>query len=73
MQVEKITIVLEAEAGAVVAPMIVVTPVNASGISGGNFVKTIEGYGGSITLTFSVSVAGTYVIWGRVNAMLTLF
>jgi len=56
---------LEAEAGALVAPMVVISDPNASSCQ---FVASSSGSVGSVTVTFVAPEPATYYLWGRTRA-----
>jgi hypothetical protein len=73
---DPMTLAMEAEAGTLTAPMVAGTSTNASG---GKFLSVPAGNGGAINnantanigsavFTFDVKTAGTYTVWGLVNA-----
>jgi len=65
---------VEAEAGGSVAPMVVASDGTASlgqyvwTPNGTGTVSTPSAAGGSVSVTFSVPMAGNYVVWGRVRS-----
>jgi hypothetical protein len=54
---------IEAESGVLVAPM---AAVNDATARGGKYVRSATAEQGTLTLSFSVAQAGTYVVWCRV-------
>jgi|GEM_PF-609118 len=62
---EPFVLILEAESGALQPPM---TAVNFTSASGGKIVATTVADQGSVTYSVTVPTAGTYYIWGRINA-----